>query len=316
MSNIIKTNKPENYVRFIKLKRFYNENKRKYRTETLGEFARMISKMGDYSIFELLMINSPVKIYVDIENIPRSAENTVYDIIGDLKTFIAKTANVEIGKYVLTYNPASRHEGLSYHLIFTEYYVKNLKEIKGLLTQFLNEYRQYSDFIDVSVYTNKRLFRSINQKGIRNSSDEPEATDDDYHRIISENGKVEDTIIQNIIGCKLFDHHYGVVKNVGARTSEDRFNKPTGTQNCQQPVVVKIYNTPEGYQVPLSRNEANKSDDINDVDNIIGKLKALQLTSQNDKVVQWCSKELELYNLTKDFDMTIPQMKSVLNNLN
>ena len=62
MSNIIKINKPANYVRFITLKRFYNENKRKYKTETLGEFTRMISKMGDCSIFELLMINTPVKI--------------------------------------------------------------------------------------------------------------------------------------------------------------------------------------------------------------------------------------------------------------
>lgn len=304
-----------NFVRFITLKRFYNENKRKYKIETIDKFIEMVSKTGDCSIFELLMVNKPVKIYVDIENIPCSAENTIYNIIGDLKTFIAKTANIEIGNYVLTYNPASRHEGLSYHLIFTEYYVKTLKNIKGLLTQFLTEYPQYSDFIDVSVYTNKRLFRSINQKGIRSSCEEAEATDDDYHRIISENGKVEDTIIQNIIGCKLFDHHYEVVKKVGAHTSEDSFKGPLRTQNCQQPVIVKIYNTPEGYQVPLVRNEVNKPNDINDVDNIIGKLKALQLTSQNDRVVQWCSQELDLYKLTKDFDMTLPQMKSVLNNL-
>lgn len=297
------------YIKYIQLKSNFGENRRNnYKLAEISQFEKLIEETGETSIFEILMTNDPVKIYLDIENIPKDDTQLIYEIINKFKEFVKRTANYDLEKYVLTQNQHSRHEGLSYHLIFTEYYVRHNYEIKAMITQFISENPDYKNFIDMSVYSNKRLFRCINQKNVKNKNTDGEIDDDDMHKIISENGTVAESVIQNTYNLKLLEHEYPMNKDF-ADSANPSF-KYVKRQERKQPIKIKIVNN-----IPTTQPTTAPDIQISNTDEIMGKLLALTLTSQNPNVVNWAKNEIKYYEKNKTFSIPIGQLHVMLNNL-
>lgn len=297
------------YIKYIQLKSNFGENRRNnYKLAEISQFEKLIEETGETSIFEILMTNDPVKIYLDIENIPKDDTQLIYEIINKFKEFVKRTANYDLEKYVLTQNQHSRHDGLSYHLIFTEYYVRHNYEIKAMITQFISENPDYKNFIDMSVYSNKRLFRCINQKNVKNKNTDGEIDDDDMHKIISENGTVAESVIQNTYNLKLLEHEYPMNKDF-ADSANPSF-KYVKRQERKQPIKIKIVNN-----IPTTQSTTAPDIQISNTDEIMGKLLALTLTSQNPNVVNWAKNEIKYYEKNKTFSIPIGQLHVMLNNL-
>lgn len=297
------------YIKYIQLKSNFGENRRNnYKLAEISQFEKLIEETGETSIFEILMTNDPVKIYLDIENIPKDDTQLIYEIINKFKEFVKRTANYDLEKYVLTQNQHSRHDGLSYHLIFTEYYVRHNYEIKAMITQFISENPDYKNFIDMSVYSNKRLFRCINQKNVKNKNTDGEIDDDDMHKIISENGTVAESVIQNTYNLKLLEHEYPMNKDF-ADSANPSF-KYVKRQERKQPIKIKIVNN-----IPTTKPTTAPDIQISNTDEIMGKLLALTLTSQNPNVVNWAKNEIKYYEKNKTFSIPIGQLHVMLNNL-
>ena len=236
--------KTNSEVRFLAIKEAYSENiKRAYITidvETYKNYLLKTSptfvlplkngkintktgrskdvKLKDYTLFEVLP-NYDTKFYFDIENIPRFDDKFIYNIIRDIQAYVKKTSGIELKKYALTINEhSSSHEGLSYHLIFQDYYTTQQNN-RFMLLRFLKEYDFYKEYIDTVVYSKNRLFKSANQLNINKN-------ENDFHKVIV--GTIEDTIIQNIDGCKLFNYKWKYVQGAGKNSdkfSPDKYDK-------------------------------------------------------------------------------------------
>ena len=62
--------------------------------------------------------------------------------------------------YITTYNRASSsHYGDSYHIIFPGIYVYHNEQVKSFMNDFLTKHKDYINYVDLSVYTTRRLFR-------------------------------------------------------------------------------------------------------------------------------------------------------------
>lgn len=291
----------------------YNKRECKVKHATIEDFEKEISEISnDGSIFEYLTKGTPTRIYFDIENIPNDDRTTFENIVGDLKTFIAKTSGIEIGDYCLTKNEGSRHPGQSYHLIFSEYYISNYCDILNLLSQFIKEFPHYKQFIDSSVYSKKRLFRSINQIGVNKRKDEEPRPNTDIHKIVK--GTIKDSILQNVDGLKEFTHEYEFEKSAGLKqiSNNTMFEKQNKQQNNQPNITVNIQMSDiiEKF-LPLKREEKK----IIDVNEILGKLEALKITSSSRNIRKWCKKELKYYRKNNKFDMPIEMVNATLCNL-
>lgn len=199
-----------NPVKYIEIYESYKENKEsKYKKIEVEKYMRKIRGMDDTeekrgSLFEVLDSDNYFILYFDIECIDYKQDNLINEIINDLMTFVYKTSKIHLLDYALTINRgSSNHDGLSYHLYFPNYKTKQ-RNIYNLLSQFLSNenYIKYKNYIDTSVYSHNRLFRSVFQRGITDKL----RKENDEHLLV--HGNISDTIIQNIEDAKLFDFNY------------------------------------------------------------------------------------------------------------
>ena len=214
--------KVDSYIDYIEIHKSYVENKkRNHKCMRLSSYINIIkNKNLTSSFFEILNNYTNLKPYFDIEKIPVDQPNLIYDIIGDLRTWFSKETGNELGEYVLTLNKHSiSHEGLSYHLIFYEWSCQQSK-ILSMLNNFLESHQEYVNYMDGSVYSNGRLFRSINQIGVDKKSFQLSKFEDDLHTIINveqTDDAIAKSIIQNTEDTKKIEHKFKSVKRPRAK---------------------------------------------------------------------------------------------------
>lgn len=201
----------ENGIKYIEIAKNFTENKRQNWKECNKEeyIAKLMKNDSQTSIFEIL--NDKIKIYFDIEKIPKENDKLIFDIVEKIIYEIVNKTHCVLCmndiSYILTENLHSyTHEGRSYHLI-----LYNLSTSKHDIKDFINYYISNKfvgyEYIDASVYTYNRLFRAVNQKGVSRFGDG--LNNDDVHKVIKyydagkgssynmpENEQIEHSIIQ------------------------------------------------------------------------------------------------------------------------
>lgn len=188
-------------VKFISIQKSYKENTlNNYVSVTIEEYIKLINNNKCSmccTLYEVLEENRAIKIYMDIENIPNNETEKIYTTIDLFKKYCKENYDLELTDYVLTQNNSSEtHPGLSYHVIF-KYYNTYIYILRNLMENFIIKYSELEKYIDCSVYSSLRLFKSVYQIGtteIKNPNN--------YHNLII--GTVEDSIIQNTVNTKEF----------------------------------------------------------------------------------------------------------------
>ena len=164
---------------------------------------------NDKSVYECIESENR-KIYLDIEKIPVDQPELIEEIKYKLNEFFKSKCHEmdEDMSFVLTFNPSSpSHEGLSYHLICTNYCM-DYKNMYNAIAEFLStDGAKYLSYIDVSVYSSLRLFKLPYYYGIDSKTKKMDTSGDNYHRIQSEyidnNEFYNNFIIQCLKGCKI-----------------------------------------------------------------------------------------------------------------
>ena len=146
----------------------------------------------NYSLLEVLSCNT-VRMYFDIENIPRDNKEMIYEIIDKIYE-IMQLKDRETYKYTLTFNNNSHHEGLSYHLfipvVSTKTSIYNFIKLFNHRTDY-----KYVNMIDYRVYGKNRLFRTVGSRCPSKFKPFNPRNQEDYHKLIE--GELADTVIQN-----------------------------------------------------------------------------------------------------------------------
>ena len=158
----------------------------------------------NYSMLEILT-DDKVRMYFDIENIPRDNKEMIYEIIDKIYE-IMQLKDRKTYKYTLTFNNNSHHEGLSYHLfipvVSTKTSIYNFIKLFNHRTDY-----KYVNMIDYRVYGKNRLFRTVGSRCPNKSNPFTPRNQEDYHKLIK--GELVDTVIQNynkldlIFECKI-----------------------------------------------------------------------------------------------------------------
>lgn len=121
------------------------------------------------SMFEIIYKDDYVKIFMDIENYSYEKLDILTYTINKFKQYFNIRTGLELGKYILTENKNSRHQGKSFHVIFPEYKLK-FSNLRKLIYGFVESHKMdvcFNDrIIDTSIYTDRRLFRLPYQHGI------------------------------------------------------------------------------------------------------------------------------------------------------
>ncbi len=167
----------------------------------------------NYSMLEILT-DDKVRMYFDIENIPRDNKEMIYEIIDKIYV-IMQLKDREIYKYTLTFNNNSHHEGLSYHLFIPV--VSTKTDIYNFIKLFNHrtDYK-YVDMIDYRVYGKNRLFRTVGSRCPSKFKPYNPRNQKDYHKLIE--GRLISSIIQNTSKLDL------VFKCESSKTLDDEFN--------------------------------------------------------------------------------------------
>ena len=159
----------------------------------------------NYSMLEILT-KDEVRMYFDIENIPKDNKEMIYEIIDkiyeimQLKNKVSSEDYERYRQYALTFNNNSHHEGLSYHLYLP--IKSHKKDIYNFIKLF--NYRtdyKYVNMIDYRVYGKNRLFRTVGSRCPSKSNPFTPRNQEDYHKLIQ--GSLVDTVIQNHNGLDL-----------------------------------------------------------------------------------------------------------------
>ncbi len=212
---------PINYFAFNQT---YRERKGRDHQETtnIDEFCNLLSQPG--KVYEVLL-DTPVKLFIDVDGIPTTEPNLIFEFIDKFISFMNITFNVKINKFALTKNEGSlSHPGLSYHVYFPEYYLSKIYDIKFILLKFteFDEDHKFYDYIDGCIYHFNRLFRCPNQYNASR-----EAIDElDVHKVIQ--GIVKDCVVQYVDESQqlLINCDYRTVRTVKLKnTSGDGENK-------------------------------------------------------------------------------------------
>lgn len=308
------------YIDYIEIRKSYAENtKRNHRSIRLSSYIGKIkNKNLTSSFFEILNNYTNLKPYFDIEKIPVDQPNLIYDIIGDLRTWFSKETGDELGDYILTLNKHSiSHDGLSYHLIFYEWSCKQ-NNILSMLNNFLESHTEYVNYMDGSVYSKGRLFRSINQIGVDKKLFQLSKFEDDLHTMINveqTDDTIAKSIIQNTDDTKKLRHEFKSVKRPRAKNISNftsyKFNK-------KQPTII-IHNHIEKDDkndfIP-NKNETKPKID----DDIYSRAFVIKLKDDtNEYIKTYISELLEYYDKNKTFDnykQSKEQILSILKLLN
>ena len=187
-------------INYVDIK--YYEESRKILKKSLDSFM-IVLKEREYehdkqthqtSILEILT-DYKVRMYFDIENIPRDNQEMIYEIINEIyKMTGLDKYDPKHEKYALTFNPNSHHEGLSYHLYLP------IRTTKRDIYNFIKLFNHYTDYkyvnmIDYRVYGKNRLFRTVGCCCPGQWKKRQQRRLDDYHRLVK--GDLDDTVIQN-----------------------------------------------------------------------------------------------------------------------
>ena len=167
----------------------------------------------NYSMLEILT-DDKVRMYFDIENIPRDNKEMIYEIIDKIYE-IMQLKDRETYKYTLTFNNNSHHEGLSYHLfipvVSTKTSIYNFIKLFNHRTDY-----KYVNMIDYRVYGKNRLFRTVGSRCPSKFKPFTPRNQEDYHILIE--GQLLSSIIQYTSKLDL------VFKCESSKTLDNEFN--------------------------------------------------------------------------------------------
>ena len=243
-------------IRYIKIHKNFMENTQSnWEISNMDDYVKMLNENdGSFSVFEVLNKYHKVRLYFDIENIPRDQDKLIFEIINGLLSKIVELSNLEGNniediKYILTENKHSHtHEGRSYHLIIYSLSTE-MRNIQDFLNYYVgNKFIGY-EYIDLSVYSQNRLFRAVNQKGV--SRDGDQLYEDDKHEIIKtitdettdETNLIPLTVIQNTDGTVEFYFTISYKDKITYRRmmKKDKVNKFSGPFYRNQPMVKNTF---------------------------------------------------------------------------
>ena len=229
----------DNVIGFVDIKSY--NTKRIMKCEPLSEYMKILKEQAsednknveihdnvNYSMLEVLNDNK-VRMYFDIENIPKDNKAMIYKIIDKIYEIMRvdfKTSfeYPKYKNYALTFNNNSHHEGLSYHLYLP------IKSTKTDIYNFIKLFNHCTDYkyvnmIDYRVYGKNRLFRTVGSRCPNKSNPFTPRRQEDYHKLIK--GDLADTVIQNYNGLDL------VFKCSSTKRLDDEFNKRINKLNNQ-----------------------------------------------------------------------------------
>ena len=228
----------DNVIGFVDIKSY--NTKRIMKCEPLSEYMKILKEQAsednknveihdnvNYSMLEVLNDNK-VRMYFDIENIPKDNKAMIYKIIDKIYEIMRvdfKTSfeYPKYKNYALTFNNNSHHEGLSYHLYLP------IKSTKTDIYNFIKLFNHCTDYkyvnmIDYRVYSKNRLFRTVGSRCPKSNPFTPRRQED-YHKLIK--GDLADTVIQNYNGLDL------VFKCSSTKRLNNEFNKRINKLNNQ-----------------------------------------------------------------------------------
>lgn len=233
----------DNIINFIDIKSY--NTKRLVKCVPLSDYMKILQEQAsednknveihdnvNYSMLEVLT-DDKVRMYFDIENIPKDNKHMIYEIIDKIYEIMRvhfKVSSVICGdyqkykNYALTFNNNSHHEGLSYHLYLP------MKSTKTDIYNFIKLFNHYTDYkyanmIDYRVYGKNRLFRTVGSRCPSKFNPFIPRNQEDYHKLIK--GELADTVIQNHSELDL------VFKCSSTKRLDDEFNKRINKTNNQ-----------------------------------------------------------------------------------
>lgn len=260
----------------------------------------------NYSMLEILT-NDIVRMYFDIENIPRDKEEMIYEIIDKIYEIIkidsTKSYFEDYEKYknyALTFNNNSHHEGLSYHLylpiISTKTDIYNFIKLFNYKTDY-----KYANMIDYRVYGKNRLFRTVGSRCPSKFKPFNPRNQEDYHKLIK--GELADTVIQNynkldlIFECKItkeLDNEFNnKINKVGKHFSDEIKTKLiTKNKYHNQQKFKSNFNNKRFNNTNFNNSSSPKQ--LNEIKDNLKSLSLKQLNEVKDKLENELSiKQLE-----------------------
>ena len=237
----------------------------------------------NYSMLEILT-DDKVRMYFDIENIPRDNKEMIYEIIDKIYE-IMQLKDRKTYKYTLTFNNNSHHEGLSYHLfipvVSTKTSIYNFIKLFNHRTDY-----KYVNMIDYRVYGKNRLFRTVGSRCPSKFKPYTPRNQEDYHILIE--GQLLSSIIQYTSKLDL------VFKCESSKTLDDEFNNRINkvsnhfSDETKTKLITKnkYYNQQKfksNFNKPRFNNtKFNNSSSLNQLDEIKDNLKSLSLKQLNE----------------------------------
>ena len=243
-------------IRYIKIHKNYMENVRSnWEISNIDDYVKMLNDNdGSFSVFEVLNKYSDVKLYFDIEGIPVEQDKLIFEIINSLLSKIIELSNLKGNKkvedieYILTENKHSHnHEGRSYHLIICGLST-TMTNIQDFLGYYIGNEFIGHEYIDISVYSQNRLFRAVNQKGV--SRDGDQLYEDDKHEIIKnylneliidKDNFVSFSVIQNTENTEKIYLTIPYKRIYRQMMRKNKVNRFSGPFNRNQPTIKNTY---------------------------------------------------------------------------
>ena len=321
-------------IDYIDIKHSFLENTySNHKTADIDEFVNLISKNDDsYSIFEILNNHSYIKMYFDIENIPKNEDKLIFDIVNDLiqhlnDYFKFKSFDVNDIEYIITENNCSRtHDGRSYHVIFCNA-VSVMYNIIGYLKYYIGSKFTGYEYIDMAVYSANRLFRSYNQPGVNKRDSDLPLYSDDKHKIIYPKYVDKNVIAKSVISYignidNIFRCDYTKIPRKNLRSinkeykklQQNKFSNDFKTIGNKQ---IFIFNQPmskEDIEEFIIRKEQTKKDGKDEYNKAIILLELIKDNDDNNKMINLL-KEIKQYydtnNNFTDFRLTIEQIAGI-----
>lgn len=237
----------------------------------------------NYSMLEILT-DDKVRMYFDIENIPRDNKEMIYEIIDKIYE-IMQLKDRETYKYTLTFNNNSHHEGLSYHLfipvVSTKTSIYNFIKLFNHRTDY-----KYVNMIDYRVYGKNRLFRTVGSRCPSKFKPFNPRNQEDYHKLIE--GRLISSIIQYTSKLDL------VFKCESSKTLDNEFNNRINkvsnhfSDETKTKLITKnkYFNQqklkPRLNKPRFNNTKFNNSSSLNQLDEIKDNLKSLSLKQLNE----------------------------------
>lgn len=237
----------------------------------------------NYSMLEILT-DDKVRMYFDIENIPRDNKEMIYEIIDKIYE-IMQLKDRETYKYTLTFNNNSHHEGLSYHLfipvVSTKTSIYNFIKLFNHRTDY-----KYVNMIDYRVYGKNRLFRTVGSRCPSKFKPFNPRNQEDYHKLIE--GRLISSIIQYtskldlVFKCessKTLDNEFNNRINKVSNHFSDETKTKLITKNkyFNQQKLKPILNKPR-----FNNQNFNNSSSLKQLDEFKDNLKSLSLKQLNE----------------------------------